>query len=93
MGKKVLIELFTLDSGGCAPCTYMKELALGVSNRMDGNIEVVEHKIKEKAAVKLMKERGVTAIPTLCIDGDIMYESIIPGEDELKNELLRRLQG
>ncbi|WP_162473949.1 hypothetical protein [endosymbiont 'TC1' of Trimyema compressum] len=55
MSKKVLIELFTLDSGGCAPCTYMKELALDVSGKIDGDIEVIEHKIKEKAAVKLMK--------------------------------------
>lgn len=93
MSKKVLVELFTLDSGGCAPCTYMKEMVDDVSKTIDGEIEVVEHKIKEKAAVKLMKERGVTAIPTLCIDGEIMYESIIPGEDELKEELLRRLQG
>lgn len=92
MGRHVLIELFTLDSAGCAPCTYVKELVDNARNSIDGEVEIVENKIKDKAAVKLMKERGVTAIPTICIGGDIVFESLLPSEEELVAEINKRLK-
>jgi uroporphyrinogen decarboxylase len=93
MSKKILIELFTLDSAGCAPCTYMKEAVENSKGKIDADIEIVEFKIKDKASLKLMQQRGVTAIPSICINGDIVYESIIPTEDELLEELQKRVKG
>lgn len=90
MKKKILIELFTLDSSGCAPCTYMKEMVESCKKQVDADIEVKEYKIKDRESLKLMKQKGVTSIPTVCINGDIMYESLIPTEDELLEELNRR---
>lgn len=92
MENKILIELFTLDSAGCAPCTYMKEMVDSCKGTIAADIEIVEHKIKDKASLKLMQQRGVTSIPTVCINGDIMYESLIPTEDELFEELNRRIK-
>lgn len=92
MSTKILIELFTLDSAGCAPCTYMKEMVDNTMRNLNVDIDIVEHKIKDKASLKLMHLRGVTSIPTICIDGDIMYESIIPTEDELFDELNKRMK-
>lgn len=92
MAKKVLIEMFTLDSAGCAPCTYAKEAVENARDEIDGEVEIVEHKIKDKAAVKLMQERGVSKIPTICINGDIVYESIIPPDEELIAEIKKRMQ-
>lgn len=92
MAKTVLIELFTLDSAGCAPCTYLKEMVDNASGSIDGIVEIVEHKIKNKEAVKLMKSRGVTSIPTVCIGGDIVYESLLPSEEELIDEINKRLK-
>ena len=89
--RKVLVELFTLDSGGCAPCTYLKEMADAAGAKVAGRVEIVEHKIKDKAAVRLMKERGVKFIPTVCMDGEIVYESLLPAEDEFIGEIVRRL--
>lgn len=91
MSKKILIELFTLDSAGCAPCTYMKEMIDKSKGAIEAEIEIIEHKIKDKASFKLMNQRGVTSIPSVCIDGDIVYESLIPTEDELFEELKSRL--
>lgn len=91
MAKKVLIELFTLDSAGCAPCTYVKEIVDNASTKIDGTVEVVEHKIKDKASVKLMKERGVKSIPTICINGDIVYESLLPEEEDLIAQIQKRM--
>lgn len=92
MKKKILIELFTLDSAGCAPCTYMKEMIDSSRGKIDADMEIVEYKIKDKASLKLMQQRGVTSIPTVCINGDIMYESIIPTEDDLFEELSKRIK-
>jgi len=92
MGKHVLIELFTLDSAGCAPCTYMKEMVENAKDSIDAEVEIIEHKVKDKAAVKLMKERGVTAIPTVCIGGDIVFESLMPAEEELLAEINKRIK-
>ncbi|MDD4752761.1 MAG: thioredoxin family protein [Desulfitobacteriaceae bacterium] len=92
MGKHVLIELFTLDSAGCAPCTYIKEVVDNACSKIDGEVEIVEHKIKDKAAVKLMKERGVKSIPTICINSDIVYESLLPEEEELIKEMEKRMK-
>lgn len=91
MEQKVLIEMFTLDSAACAPCQYVKEAVENASQNIPAQIEIVEHKVKDKAAVKLMKERGVTAIPTICINGQIVYESLIPQEDELIAAIMQRL--
>jgi uroporphyrinogen decarboxylase len=92
MTKHVLIELFTLDSAGCAPCTYVKELVDNAKMSIEGSVEIVEHKIKDKASVKLMKERGVTAIPTICINGEAVFESILPSEEELLEEIKKRIK-
>ena len=92
MAGKVLIELFTLDSKGCAACTYTKEIVEDVIDKVDFEIEIVEHPVKEKAAVKLMQARGVKAIPTICINGDIVYESILPEEDDLIAQMKARVK-
>ena len=93
MGK-VLIELFTLDSAGCAACTYTKESAdrvAGMMREQGYDIEVAEFPVKSKENVKLMRERGVTAIPTICINGDIVFESILPQDEEFIEEIKKRM--
>jgi len=82
-----VIELFTYDSVGCAPCTYAKELVEKAVKKIEGDIKIIEHKIKDKEAVELMKERGIKVIPTICVNGDTLYESILPVEEELIAEI------
>lgn len=90
--SKVLIELFTLDSAGCAPCTYLLEMATNAQKAIGESVEIIEHKIKDKKAVKLMKERGVTAIPTICINGNIAYESLLPSQEELIENIKKEMK-
>lgn len=91
LSKKILIECFTLDSAGCAPCTYAMELVNTAGKKVDAEVEIIEHKIKDKAAVKLMKERGVMSIPTICINGEAKFESLLPSEEELIEEINKHL--
>jgi len=78
----VYIDVITLDSASCAPCQYMMEAVRTAADGL-GNLVVAEHKVKEKEAVAVMLKLGVANIPTICIDGEIKFISIIPDNDTL----------
>lgn len=85
--KNVIVDVITLDSESCAPCQYMmmavKEACADIQN-----VTFIEHKIKEKESVVCMLKLGVTNIPTICIDGEIKYISIIPDVNTLRNDII-----
>lgn len=81
---KVKIDVITLDSEGCAPCQYMMQaVELAVEEIGVDNIEYVEHKIKNQEGIQMMMSLGVRNLPTICIDGNIEFISIIPPKTEL----------
>lgn len=92
MEKKLLIELFTSDLGSCLSCTYMEALAWRVIDEFRDRAEVIEYVIKDKAGMQLMKKRGIKALPALCLDGRIVYESKFPSEEALRVEILKALE-
>lgn len=86
---KVLIDIITLDSASCAPCQYMvKAVKLAVEEIADERIEFVEHKIKNEEGIQMMMSLGVRNLPTICIDGEVEFISIIPP----KSDLIKRIQ-
>lgn len=85
--KQVIIDVVTLDSESCAPCQYMVEAVKNASTKFAGKVRWTEHKIKEKESVAFMLKMGVTNIPTLLIDGEIKYISIIPDEEKLERDI------
>lgn len=86
---KVKIDIITLDSASCAPCQYMvKAVKLAVEDLNASNIEYVEHKIKNEEGIQMMMSLGVRNLPTICIDGEVEFISIIPP----KTELIERIQ-
>jgi hypothetical protein len=76
--SKVIIDVVTLDSAGCAPCAYMLKAAETAAERAGVETIVVEHKITGRDGLGYMKKLGVTAIPSICIAGVPTYASIIP---------------
>jgi MtaA/CmuA family methyltransferase len=82
-GEKVIIDVITLDSEGCAPCQYMVEAVKSIVPMFNGLVIWREHKIKEKESVEFMMGLMVRNIPTICIDGKIKFVSTIPSRDEL----------
>jgi uroporphyrinogen decarboxylase len=44
---------------------------------------VNEHKIKVRTGLGMMSKLGVKNLPTICIDGDVKFASIIPDHDTL----------
>ena len=90
-GAKVVVDIITLDSEGCAPCQYMVEAVRDVADVFGELLVWREHKIKEKDAVEFMMGLMVKNVPTICIDGDIAFVSTIPRREELIAAIQKRI--
>lgn len=86
----VYIDVVTLDSAGCAPCQYMVAGARRAAKKADCDVVVAEHKITGPAGLAAMMKLGVSNIPTLCIDGQVAFSSIIPSDQALAEALQAR---
>lgn len=85
--KKVIIDVITLDSGSCAPCQYAVEAVKSAVEGIEDKVEWNEYKIKEKESIIRMIKLKVPNIPTICIDGEPVYISVIPSVDELRRSI------
>jgi len=76
----VIVDVVTLDSAGCAPCQYMFNAALEARKRLEHDAPVVvrEHKITTREGVGMMVKLSVPNLPSICIDGECAFASIIP---------------
>jgi len=88
---KVVVDIITLDSESCAPCQYMVEAVKKVAPQFEGVVEWREHAIKKMDAVTFMSSLMVKNIPTICIDGKIMFVSQIPPKQELIEAIQKRI--
>ena len=50
-------------------------------------IDVVEYKYTRREDIARFKKMGVSALPSLYINGELAYASIIPNQDELFNRI------
>ncbi len=89
--KKPLIEVFTLDSDICAACTYMLKAAQRVNDEMDGKIEMIEYKFTKPENVARVVKMGITNLPSILINGQLKYSSIIPSHEEFITEVQKLL--
>lgn len=81
--ERPLLEVCTLDSASCAACTYMWATACDAKNKYGGAIDVVEYKYTRLEDIARFKKMGVSALPSLYINGELAYASIIPSHEEL----------
>ncbi|HEY5583279.1 MAG TPA: uroporphyrinogen decarboxylase family protein [Ruminiclostridium sp.] len=88
---KVILDVITLDSASCAPCQYMVEAVKAAVKGLEDKVEWTEYKVKEKESVVRMIKLGVKNIPTICIDGEIKYISIIPTIEELRKSIIEQV--
>ncbi len=88
---KVIVDIITLDSEACAPCQYMVESVRAIVPEFEDLIIWREHKIKSQESVQFMASLMVKNVPTICIDGEITFVSVIPTRDELIAALQARI--
>ena len=83
MANTVLIDVITLDSTSCAPCQYMMEAVEKAAEAAKPICYINEHKIKVRQGIGMMVKLGVKNLPTICINGEVKFASIIPDQKTL----------
>lgn len=81
--KRPFIEVFTLDSKTCAACTYLMAAANDAKAHFGDKIDVVEYKYTIKENIARTAKMGIKNLPTMCLNGEIVWVSIIPNRHEL----------
>lgn len=85
--KKPLVEVFTLDSATCAACTYMMGAANVAKEAYGDKIDLVEYKFTVKENIARCKKMGVKNLPSIYINGELKFSSIIPSREELEQAI------
>jgi uroporphyrinogen decarboxylase len=85
-----LVEVFTLDSDTCAACGYM----LGAAQRAVAElaargtaVDLVEYKFTRAENVARVIKMGIQKLPSLYINGQLKYSSVIPSNRELLEQI------
>ena len=90
-GQHVIVDVVTLDSASCAPCQYMVDAVRDAAREIGERVEIREHKITTRSGLGHMAKLGVGQIPTICIDGQVMFPSLIPDVKTLADAIRNRL--
>jgi hypothetical protein len=101
MNAKIRIDVLTLDSVQCAACGYMMESIAALPDDVQQIIQYREWSIKTKEGIDMFTRLKGKVLPTICIEEDPVFQSIIPqyeelidalaghaGTDELRNRIL-----
>lgn len=84
---KPLVEVFTLDSATCAACTYMLGAAVVAKETFGEAIDMVEYKFTVKENIARCKKMGIKNLPSIYINGQLKFASIIPSKEELEEAI------
>ena len=90
MADIINIDVLTLDSVQCAACGYMMESIAALPSDVQDMIEYTEWSIKNKDGIGKFLELKGRVLPTICIERDLVFESIIPQYEELIDEMAKR---
>ena len=90
MAEKITIDVLTLDSVQCAACTYMMESIAALPDDIQEMIAFREWSIKSKEGIGKFTQLKARVLPTICINGDLVFQSMIPQYEELIDALVAR---
>ena len=80
---KPLIEVFTLDADLCAACDYMLKAAQRAAEELQDKIDLDHYKATTPENVARARKVGVSALPSIVINGKVRFASLIPSHREL----------
>ena len=90
MNDKIRIDVLTLDSVQCAACGYMMESIAALPDDVQKMIQYTEWSIKTKEGIGMFTRLKGKVLPTICIEEDLVFQSIIPQYEELIDALAER---
>ena len=86
-----LMEVFTLDSATCPACGYMMNAAKRASEELAGQVDMVEYKITQPENVARLVKMGIKNLPSILINGELKFSSLIPSNRELVEEIKKHI--
>lgn len=89
--EKPFLEVFTLDSAQCAACGYMMGAANQAIEMFGDQIDVVEYKYIYRENVARCIKMGVPNLPSMYLNGELKWRSIIPSKEELQKTIQEAL--
>jgi MtaA/CmuA family methyltransferase len=89
----VTVDVVTLDSSSCAPCQYMMDAVHRAAKRLSAPVYIREHRITTREGIAVMARLGVKNIPTICLDGEVAFSSIIPDQNTLVRTIDAKIAG
>lgn len=90
MKEKIRIDVLTLDSVQCAACGYMMESIAALPGDVQEMIDYTEWSIKTKEGIAVFTRLKGKVLPTICIEEDLVFQSMIPQYEELIDALAER---
>ena len=90
MAEKIKIDVLTLDSVQCAACGYMMESIAALPDDVQEMIDYKEWSVKTQEGVGKFMEMKGKVLPSICIEGDLVFESMIPQYEELIDAMEER---
>ena len=90
MVSKIKIDVQTRDSIQCAVGCYMMEAIAALPNDIQEVIEYTEWSVKSKEGKRKFLELKARMIPTIYIQGDLVFQCKIPQYEELIDAMAAR---
>lgn len=88
--SSVIIEVVTLDSASCAPCQYMMDAVRRAASKVDHSVHIREYRITTREGLAMMSRLKVRSIPSICLDGEVVFSSLIPDQNTLAAAILEK---
>ncbi len=90
LSQPVLVDVLLTDFNQWIACVYMAESVKVLPDNIQEIIEVHEWDMRTREGVQRFRELKAKSLPSVALDGDLVYESLIPMQEELIDEILRR---
>ena len=68
----------------------MAESVRVLPEEIQGLIDVQEWDMRTREGIQRFRELRAKSLPSVALDGDLVYEAIIPGQEEISAEIRRR---
>lgn len=85
--ERPLLEAFLLDPDACAACTYMLAAAMEMKKHFGDKVDIAEYRYNNLPDIARTKKMEVKQLPSLYLNGKLLYSSIIPNPDELVKQI------
>lgn len=89
--ERPLMELFTLDPLACAACTYMLRAAEDMKAIYGDRFDMIEYRFTERENIARVVKMGVQKLPSIYINGELVFSSIIPSKSKFEAEINKYL--